>query len=308
MIQALERLLEDETAGDPITGLRWTRRTLRELTRLLRRRFKVGRETVRRLLTALRYAQRVNRKRLSRKQDPDRDRQMRHIVRQRRAFLRAKKPAISVDTKKKELVGNFRNPGRTWRRQPLDVLAHDFASDALGKAIPYGIYDVQHNAGYVVVGTSHETAEFAVEALRRWWRKVGRAQYRRARHLLIEADGGGANGSRSWRWKAALQQFADEYQLTITVSHLPPSASKWNLADHRLFCHISHNWAGRPLRSYETVLKYIRTTKTKAGLVCRAWLDRRHYTDVKISAEDKAHINLKRHRLFPKWNYTIMPH
>lgn len=309
-MRALETLLQDETAGDPMTGLKWTRRTVRELTRRLRRqKFKVGRETVRRLLAQLRYAQRVNRKRLSRRQDPERDRQMRHILRQRQVFLRAKKPVISVDTKKKEWVGNFRNSGRIWRQAPIDVLAHDFPTDAQGKAIPYGIYDVQHNAGYVVVGTSHETAEFAVGAIRRWWRKVGCQHYPRARHLLIEADGGGANGSRSWRWKVALQQLADAYRLTITVSHLPPSASKWNLADHRLFCHISSNWAGQPLQSYETVLKYIRTTKTKAGLRCRAWLDLHQYpTGVKISAEDKARLNIKRHRLLPKWNYTITPH
>lgn len=292
-----------------MTGLKWTRRTVRELTRYLRRQgFEVGRETVRRLLVMLKYAQRVNRKRLSRHQDPERDRQMRYIVRQRKAFLRAKLPAISVDTKKKELVGNFRNPGQTWRRQPMEVLAHDFASDAQGKAIPYGIYDIQYNTGYVVVGTSHETAAFAVGAIRRWWRKVGRAQYPDANHLLIEADGGGANGSRSWLWKAELQKLADEYQVTITVSHLPPSASKWNLADHRLFCHISNNWAGQPLRSYETVLKYIRTTRTKAGLRCCAWLDRHGYkTGMKLTPADKAQINLKHHRLLPKWNYTIAP-
>jgi hypothetical protein len=293
-----------------MTGLKWTRRTLRGLARKLKRRgFKVSHETVRRLLRLLRYAQRVNRKRLSRRQDPDRDRQMRHIQRQRRAFLKAKQPVISVDTKKKELVGNFRNPGRTWRQQPWEVLATDFANAGLGKAIPYGIYDVHQNAGYVVVGISHDTAEFAVQAIRRWWHKVGRHEYPGAKRLLIEADGGGANGSRNWLWKVALQRLADEYHLVITVSHLPPNASKWNLADHRLFCHISRNWAGQPLNSYKVVLKFIRTTKTETGLRCRAWLDRHAYTvGVKPTAEQKAMLKIRHHRTLPKWNYTIKPH
>lgn len=303
-------MLRDATAGDPITGLKWTRKTVRALTRQLRRRgFKVRRETVRRLLRERRYAQRVNRKRLSRKRDPDRDRQMRCIVRTRRRFVKAKMPAISVDTKKKELVGNFRNAGRTWRKAALDVFATDFASDAEGKAIPYGIYDIQHNTGFVVVGTSHETAQFAVTAIRTWWVTVGRQTYPGARRLLIEADGGGANGSRRWLWKIALQHLADEFGLTITVTHLPPSASKWNLTDHRLFCYISENWAGQPLLSYETILKFIRSTKTETGLRCRARLDRTDYpTGLKVSAEEKAQLNLVRHRVLPKWNYTLKPH
>lgn len=309
-MKALDGLLQDETAGDPISGLKWTRRTLRGLARQLKRRgFRVSRGTVRRLLGVLEYAQRVNRKHLSRRQDPDRDQQMRHIRRQRQAFLKANLPVISVDTKKKELIGNFRNPGRTWRQEPHEVLATDFASDAQGKAIPYGIYDVQHNLGFVVVGTSHETAAFAVAAIRRWWRSVGQQTYPGADNLLIEADGGGANASRSWLWKAELQMLADECQLTITVSHLPPTASKWNLADHRLFCHISRNWAGQPLRNYELALKFIRATKTDAGLRCRAWLDRHVYAlGLKLTADQKAHIKLKRHRILPKWNYTIQPH
>lgn len=225
-----------------MTGLKWTRKTVRALTRQLRRRgFRAGRETIRRLLPGRGYSQRVNRKRLSRKRNPDRDRQMRYMVRTRRAFLKARMPAISVDTKKKELVGNFRNAGRTWRQTALDVLATDFASDADGKAIPYGMYDIQQNTGFVVVGMSHETAQFAVTAIRKWWLTVGHKQYPGANRLLIEADGGGANGSRSWLWKAELQKLADEFRLTITVTHLPPSASKWNLADHRLFGYISQN-------------------------------------------------------------------
>lgn len=305
----MEELLKDATAGDPIKGTKWTRKTLRALARELGKKgFRVGRETLRRLLRDLNYKLRTNRKRLTRKQDPERDRQFRYITRQRRAFLKAGRPVISVDSKKKELVGNFKQAGRTWRQEPLDVLEKDFPNLADGKAIPYGIYDVQANEGMVVVGTSAETALFAVTAVRRWWLHTGQSRYANQDHLLIEADGGGANGSRSWLWKAALQELADEFNLTITVAHFPPGASKWNLVEHRLFSYISENWAGQPLASYETVLKFIRTTKTESGLRCRAYLDKTEYqTGLKISPAEKEQINLKPHRVLPKWNYTISP-
>jgi hypothetical protein len=233
---------------------------------------------------------------------------MRYIARQRRKFEKAGDPVISVDTKKKELVGPFKNPGRTLRRQSLEVLETDFPSDAEGKAIPYGIYDVQHNAGYVVIGISHETAQFAVAAIRRWWIELGRIQYAGHTHLLIQADGGGANRYNSWLWKAALQAFADEFGLTITVTHFPPGASKWNPIEHRMFCHLSANWAGQPLVSYETMLKFIRTARTDTGFHCRARLDTTTYaTGLKITAEEKAALNLKPRRVFPQWNYTIRP-
>lgn len=306
----MDDLLADATAGDPITGLKWTRKTLRQLSRELRRkRIRASRMTVRRLLRQRDYTLRVNRKRLTKERNPRRDRQMRYIARTRKAFQKAGFPDISVDTKKKELIGNFRNAGRTWRRQPLAVWATDFPSDAEGKAIPYGIYDVPHNEGFVVIGTSHETAEFAIAAIRAWWLAVGRRQYAGQHHLLIEADDGGANDSRSWLWKAGLQRLADEFHLTITVTHYPPGASKWNPVEHRLFGPISLNWAGQPLRSYETMLKFIRTTKTESGLRCRARLDRRNYaTGRKVSPDEKAQINLKPHRVLPDWNYTIEPH
>jgi hypothetical protein len=302
--------LADDTAGDPVSGTKWTRKTTRRLSRALkRRRIPVGRTTVRRLLRKHRYALRVNRKRLTKERNPNRDRQMRYIARTRRAFQKAGFPVISVDTKKKELIGNFRNAGRTWRRKPLEVFATDFPSEAEGKAIPYGLYDVTLNEGFVVIGTSHETAEFAVAAIRAWWLAVGRRRYAGKRRLLIEVDDGGANDSRSWLWKAGLQRLADEFHLTITVTHYPPGASKWNPVEHRLFGPISLNWAGQPLRSYETVLKFIRTTKTESGLRCRARLDRRHYaTGLKVSPDEKAHINLKPHRVLSHWNYTIEPH
>ncbi len=306
---ALNKLLEDTTAGDPITGTKWTRKTVRQLSReLWRKGLRVGYNTVSRLLIGQRYALRVNRKRLTNENDPRRDRQMRYIARVRRAFQKAGKPAISVDAKKRELVGNFKNAGRTWRWSPIEVLETDFLSEAKGKAIPYGIYDPARNAGYVVIGVSHETAEFAVAAIRSWWLAVGRRAYRGQHHLLIQADDGGANDSRSWQWKLGLQDLADECQLTITVTHFPAGASKWNPIEHRLFCFISLNWAGQPLRSYATILNFIRTTRTENGLSCRARLDRARYqTGLKITAEEKTSINLKPHRIFPNWNYTIEP-
>jgi hypothetical protein len=288
--------------------LKWTHKAIRKLTRRLRRKFKVRRTTVARLLRLKRYALRVNRKCLSRHHDPQRDQQFRYIARQRRKFQRAGLPVISVDTKKKELIGAFKNPGRTWRQKPLEVLATDFLNDAEGKAIPYGIYDLAHNAGYVVVGTSHETPAFAVAAIRSWWIEVGRRASPGCHALLIQADSGGANGLRCWLWKLGLQHLADESGLTITVTHYPTGASKWNPVEHRLFSPVSGNWAGQPLINFETVLKYIRTTRTETGLRCRARLDPTKYaTGLKVTKAEKAQINLRRHRILPKYNYTIRP-
>ena len=255
------------------------------------------------------YTLRGNRKRLSPRQDAQRDRQFRYLARQRRKFAKAKLPIISVDTKKKELIGPFKNAGRTWRREALDVFETDFPSDAKGKAIPYGVYDLGRHTGYVVVGTSHETPAFAVTVIRLWWLEVGRWHYRRQHEWLIQADSVGANGNRCWLWKWGLQQLANEFDLTITVTHYPTGASKWNAIEHRLFSRISANWAGQPLISYETVLKFIRTTKTTMGLYCQARLDRKAYeTGMKVTPEQKAQINLQPHRTLPKYNYTIRPH
>jgi transposase len=306
---AIERLLEDATAGDPITGLKWTRKTLAALTSKLQKKFQVGHTTVARLLKQQGYTLHGNRKRLSPRHDAQRDQQFRYIARQGRQFEKADLLRISVDTKKKELIGAFKNPGRTWRRQALDVFETDFPLDAEGKAIPYGVYDLGRHEGYVVVGTSHETSAFAVAAIRSWWRQVGQYHHRRKNALLIQADGGGANGNRCWLWKFGLQQLSDEFNLTITVTHYPTGASKWNPIEHRLFCRISSNWAGQPLISYETVLKFIRTTKTETGLCCRAHLDTTEYaTGLKITREQKEQINLQPHRFLPKYNYTIRPH
>ena len=306
----MEKLLQDATAGDPITGLKWTRKTSRNLARELRKKgFKVSYNTVSRLASCLKYTLRSNKKRLSRKQDAGRDSQMRYLARLRNQYVRQNLPAISVDCKKKEKIGLFKNPGRTLRRETLEVLATDFPSDAKGKAIPYGIYDVQHNEGYMVVGVSHETAKFVVAAIRRWWLEIGFVRYKGGRQLLIQADSGGANACDSWLWKTELQRLANEFQLTITVTHYPAGASKWNLIEHRMFSVISSNWAGLPLVSYETMLKFIRTSKTETGFCCLAYFDRKGYqTKDKVTPEEKENLNLHRHNLFPVWNYTIKPH
>jgi hypothetical protein len=308
VVKALEALLQDATAGDPIDGLRWTHKTIRALAGALRRRgFRVGRTTVARLLRQQRYSLRTNRKRRAGTQDPERDRQFRVLAQRRRYFLRHGWPVLSVDTKKKELVGNFKNAGRCWRRQPRDVWDHDFPSWAIGRAIPLGIYDLARNEGYVVVGTSRETPQFVTAALRQWLRAKGWRRCRQGR-LAIEADCGGGNGNRCWGWKAGLQELADEFDLTITVGHFPPSASKWNWIEHRLFSAISKNWSGQPLVSYETILQFIRTTTTATGLRCEACLDQREYpAKVEVTAAERNRIRLKRHRVLPQWNYTIRP-
>lgn len=309
-MKALKELLRDATAGDPITGLKWTKKTSRKLSRELKHQgYQVGADTVRRLMKAQGYVLRANRKRLSKKRDPERDRQMRYLMRKRKQHEKAGFPSISVDAKQRELIGNFKNPGRTYRQKQKDVLEGDYPSDADGVAIPYGIYDTAQNEGFVVVGVSHQTAEFAVACIRLWWRKVGHSKFANKKHLLIQADCGGANGNRLWTWKYELQKLADEFGLTISVTHLPTGASKWNLIEHRLFCHIEQNWAGEPLVSYETAIKFIRTTKTDTGLSCRAYLDQTLYeTGKHITAEQKAFINLKLQRVLPRWNYSILPH
>lgn len=306
----MAELLQDATAGDPVSGLKWTHRSLRKIQKALRRRkLHLSPPTIARLLRRLHFALRTNRKRLAGIRDLDRDRQFRYLTRLRRRYITLGLPAVSVDTKKKEWVGNFKNPGRTWRRRSHDVLDHDFPSWALGQAIPVGVYDLARNDGLVLVGRSHDTPAFTVAAIRRWWLDVGSHRYPRARRLLIEADGGGATDRRKWAWKRGLQRLADEFGLIITVTHYPPGASKWNPIEHRLFGPISANWAGEPLISYETILKYIRTTRTETGLHCRARLDKREYpVERRAIPKDKAFVRLKRHPVRPQLNYTIYPH
>lgn len=293
-----------------MTGLLWTYRSTRKLAKALRQTgISVSRTTVARLLHDAGFSLLTNRKRLAEITDPERDRQFRYLTRLRRLYISRGLPVISVDTKKKELVGPYKNPGKTWRRQPQAVFTHDFPSYAEGKAIPYGIYDPAYNDGLVVVGTSHETPAFAVACIRRWWLLTGRKRYPGAKRLLIQADGGGANDRRKWGWKVALQGLADELGLVITVTHYPAGASKWNPIDHRMFSLISGNWAGEPLTSYEKVLKYIRRTRSSGGFHCRAVLDTKEYpTGWRVTAADKAWVRLKPRSVFPEWNYSIWPH
>lgn len=306
----MEELLQDTVAGDPVSGLKWTYRSLRKLHNALRRRgLRLALATIARLLRDLGFSLKTCRKQQAGRQDPDRDRQFRHIAKMRKLYLGKGLPVISVDTKKKEWVGNFKNAGRCWRRRHRQVLDHDYPSWALGQAIPVGIYDVGRNQGYVVVGTSHATAAFLTAAIGRWWRVVGRRRYPGARRLLLEMDGGGANDPRKGLWKVALQRLADETGLILVVTHYPSGASKWNPIEHRMFSIISGNWAGEPLASYETIVKYIRTARTGTGFRCHACLDQKDYpARQRVNPAEKIRVRLQPGPVLPKWNYTIWPH
>jgi hypothetical protein len=303
-------LLVDATAGDPVSGMKWTHRSLRTLRKGLKRLgIKASCPTIARLLRNLNFSLRTCRKTKAGTRNKDRDRQFRYLTRLRRLYLTLGLPVISVDTKKKEWVGDFKNPGRCWRRRDREVLDHDFPSWAVGRAIPYGIYDLAFDDGLVAIGTSHETPSFAVAAIRHWWMDIGRWRYDGKRRLLIEADTGGANAATKWEWKVALQGLADEFGLIITVTHYPPGASKWNPIDHRMFSLISANWTGEPLVSYETILGYIRHTRSAKGFHCRARLDPTDYpTGYKATPEAKRQVRLKPRSVLPQWNYTIWPH
>lgn len=297
--------MEDETGGEP-TGTRpFVRSSLRSLARRLGR---GSPTTVGRLLRGLGFSPRVNVKRFTGPAHPDRDRQFHYLRRQRRQFQRAGCPALSVDTKKKELIGNFRNAGRPWSRHPEQVNAHDFPQHAQCRAVPYGIYDATRRAGHVYVGTSAETGEFAVDALRQWWSRHGRRHYPGARQVFIEADAGGANGYRRRLWKRELQRWADRDGLAITVGHYPTGASKWNPVEHRLFGPISINWAGRPLRTLDTMLGLIRGTRTRTGLRVTARLNERRYElKIRVTDDEMAQLDMQSHHTCPQWNYTIKP-
>lgn len=309
MKEALQDLLKDSTAGDPMGGLRWTHKATRNLAAALKQRgIEVSHVTVGRLLHEMAYSLRTNRKRLAKTHDPDRDRQFRLLARRRKRFQRERWPIISIDCKKKELIGNFKNSGKTWRGDARDVFDHDFPSWADGRVIPFGIYDIARNHGFAVIGISRETSAFVVHAIRSWWMAVGRHEYHGATRLAIECDCGGGNGPRLWAWKVGLQRLADEFGLTITVGHFPPGASKWNLIEHRMFSLISANWAGEPLTSYECVLKYVRATRSSTGFRCRAVLDKKLYPKkLQITEHQKASVRFSPHRVLQKWNYTIQP-
>ncbi len=307
---ALERLVEPQTRGDPESALRWTCKSLRRLATELRNQgYRIGHVTIGRVLKKLGYSLQANCKTTEGKQHPDRNEQFEYINKKTKQQLASGNPAISVDTKKKEIVGDFKNGGREQRPKgkPDAVKVHDFPGD-LGRVSPYGVYDVGDNTAWVSVGISSDTAEFAVETVRRWWNDMGYDRYSSLDQILITADGGGSNGHRTRLWKLELQHLVDEIGVPVTVCHYPPGTSKWNKIEHRLFSFITLNWRGKPLRTYQTVVSLIAATTTETGLDVRCQLDDSTYEKGrKVTDEDMASINLKRHRFHPEWNYTISP-
>lgn len=311
LLSALEALVEPTTRGDPESPLRWTCRSTRQLANALAAQgYRVSHQTVASLLDGLGYSLQGNQKTKEGSAHPDRDAQFRFIHGRVEDFQRRGQPVVSVDTKKKELVGDFKNGGREWRPQghPEPVRVYDFVDNALGKVNPYGVYDPTANVGWVSVGTDHDTAEFAVETLRRWWDKMGRLRYPTATALLVTADGGGSNGSRVRLWKVALQRLADQTGLNIAVCHFPPGTSKWNKIEHRMFSHISMNWRGKPLFSHEVVVNLIVGTTTRTGLTIAAELDDNDYPKgIQVTDEELEKVKIQRADFHGEWNYTILP-
>ncbi len=307
----LDKILNETTAGDPMSSIRWTCKSVRKISDQLKNMgHDVSYRTVHRLLIEMGYSLQSNRKSLSQENNPERDRQFRIINRKVTKFLREELPVISVDTKKKEIVGKFANKGVTWRKkgEPQLVEDHDFPSRGIGKAIPYGTYDVGKNQGLVNIGISSDTAEFAVNSILKWWNEFGERNYPDAAKLLICADGGGSNGSRNRLWKYSLQRFSDKTGLEVYVCHYPPGTSKWNKIEHRMFSYISSNWRGQSLESYEAIIDLIGSTTTKKGLKIKAKLDQRKYKKGRaISDEEFMKINLVKNKTLSQWNYSIMP-
>jgi hypothetical protein len=312
LLDALEFLIDPETRGDPESPLRWTCKSTRTLAkRLVRQKHSVSHTKVAQLLGELGYSLQSNRKTEEGEDHPDRDAQFRHINTQVKRALSKGAPVVSVDTKKKELVGDYANGGAQWLpgKTPVKVKGHDFPHPDVPRAYPYGVYELGRNTGFVNLGTDHDTGAFAVASIRGWWKHEGRHLYPAAKDLLITADGGGSNGSRLRLWKLELQRLADETELSITVCHFPPGTSKWNKIEHRLFSFISSNWRGEPLRDYETIVKLISKTTTAKGLKVTCRLDRRKYpTGRKVTDEEMKNVNLERHSFHGDWNYTIKPH
>jgi hypothetical protein len=311
LFAALEALVEPLTRGDPESPLRWTCKSTRRLAAELgTRRHAIGYRTVAWLLHEAGYSLQANRKTREGNQHPDRNAQFEFINTQAMRFQKRRQPVISVDTKKKELVGDFKNAGREWNPQgePENVRLHDFQDKELGKAIPYGVYDVTNNQGWVSVGIDHDTAYFATASIRRWWEEMGTPRFPRANELLITADGGGSNSHRTRLWKVALQGLADEIGLKLTINHFPPGTSKWNKVEHRLFSFITQNWRGKPLVSRQVIVNLIAATTTKKGLVVKAALDEGAYeTGIQVTDEQMANLNLVPAKFHGEWNYTITP-
>jgi len=311
LLAALESLIEPTTRGDPQSPLRWTCKSLRRLAEeLTGQEHPISPNSVAALLHEAGYSLQANRKTREGASHPDRNAQFEHINAWVRQFQDRGQPAISVDTKKKELVGDFKNAGRQWRPQgqPEDVRVHDFLDKRLGKAIPYGVYDLLNNQGWVSVGIDHDTAQFAANSIRRWWREMGCRRFPHARQLLITADGGGSNGSRSRLWKVSLQALADDLGLRLQVCHFPPGTSKWNQIEHRLFSFITQNWRGRPLVSHQAIVNLIASTTTRTGLVVKAALDTQRYeTALQVGDEELARLRLTPLSFHGEWNYTLLP-
>jgi Rhodopirellula transposase DDE domain len=311
LLEALERLIDPATRGDPMSPLRWTCKSTAKLAEeLTRQNHPVSDRTVAMLLKQSGYSLQANRKSREGSSHPDRNAQFEYINRQVRAFQKRQQPVVSVDTKKKELVGEFKNPGEEWQPQgqPQPVNVHDFPDKKLGKAIPYGVYDLAGNEGWVSVGIDHDTAEFACASILRWWNEMGSARFPRATELMITADGGGSNSSRNRLWKKSLQCLANDLGMTLKICHFPPGTSKWNKIEHRLFCFITKNWRGRPLTTYEVIVNLIASTTTKKGLIVRAALDPRQYeTGITVSDEELEHLRLTRAKFHGEWNYSIKP-
>jgi hypothetical protein len=311
LMKALDRLVSPVTRGDPVIPLRWTCKSTRTLARELNGQgYTVSSTKVGQMLRAQGYSLQSNCKNAEGHQHPDRDAQFQHIAKRVKACQRRKQPAISVDTKKKEPLGNLKNPGKTYRPkgQPTQVNTHDFPDRELGKAVPYGVYDLANNEAGVSVGISHDTAEFAVAAIQRWWSRMGQKRHRPAKRLLITADSGGSNSPRTRLWRWELQRLANQTGLIIEVCHYPPGTSKWNKIEHRLFCHITRNWQGIPLKDLTIVVNLIGATTTKEGLEVHAWLDRRQYKKArKVTDAQLSEIKIKRHQFHGDWNYEIIP-
>jgi transposase len=311
LLADMDTLLDPVTRGDPMSALRWTCKSTTNLAAELQSMgHAVSQATVWRLLDELGYSMQSNRKTREGIEHEDRNAQFQHINSTVNDFLRRNLPVISVDTKKKELIGNFKNGGREWQKkgEPLEVNMHDFTDKELGKAIPYGVYDIGRNEGWVSVGVTHDTAEFAVETIHRWWKQMGRRVYPKGKELLITADGGGSNGARVRLWKLELQKLADELAMIIHVRHFPPGTSKWNKIEHRMFCHITENWRSRPLESLMTVVNLISNTKTTKGLTISAELDERLYeTGTKITEDQMKTIAITKCDFHGEWNYCLSP-
>lgn len=307
----LKELIKDTTRGDPESPLKWTCKSTRNLAKeLQQKKHQVGRTTVSNLLRNDGYSLQANRKTNEGKDHPDRDEQFCYINKQAQKYLSTNDPVISVDTKKKELIGKYKNNGQTWlpKKKPIQVNIYDFPDDKKGKAAPYGVYDINKNQGYVNVGITHDTAEFAVASIRRWWHNLGKKNYPKSKQILITADAGGSNGYRTKLWKKELQELADETGLKITITHFPPGTSKWNKIEHRLFSFISTNWKGRPLTNYRVIVDLIASTKTETGLKVYAALDKNKYElKKKVSDEEMAGLNLEPHTFHGEWNYMIKP-